>query len=195
MNSVIENIKIRRSTRNFRQDMLPADILHEILEAGQYAPSGGNSQSSHMYVILGQTVLHELTRHVERAFSSMQISEGMYKSIQNSIMASQRGGYDFMYHAPVLVIVTNKKGYGNAMADSACLLENMMLAAASLHIGSCWINQLHWLDEDLIIRDYLSHFGVSKDETICGSLALGYAESENKRPLDRTGNQITYIRD
>ena len=49
----------------------------------------------------------------------------------------------FHYGAPVYIVTANKMGYGNAMADSACALENMMIAANALDLGSCWINQFH----------------------------------------------------
>lgn len=66
----------------------------------------------------------------------------------------------FHYNAPVFIAVANKKGYGNAMADSACALENMMIAANALDIGSCWINQLHWLDENERVREFMMSHGL-----------------------------------
>ncbi|MCD8330312.1 MAG: hypothetical protein LUC27_06475 [Lachnospiraceae bacterium] len=41
-----------------------------------------------------------------------------------------------------------------------------MLTAESMGIGSCWINQLHWLDENQLIRDYLEPLGLGSNETI-----------------------------
>ncbi len=69
-------------------------------------------------------------------------------------------------------MAANQKEYGNAMADCSVALENMMLAAVSLDIGSCWINQLHWLDDNKYVREYMLKLGLSKDETICGDLHL-----------------------
>ena len=71
-------------------------------------------------------------------------------------------------------MTANRKDYGNAMADSACALENMMIAANALDLGSCWINQLHWLDEDTRVRGYLEGQGLAEDETVTGGLILGY---------------------
>jgi nitroreductase len=92
-------------------------------------------------------------------------------------------------------VVANKKGYGNAMADSACALENMMIAANALDLGSCWINQLHWLDDNLRIRAFMEAFGLEEDETITGGLVLGYADSgmPERTALKRTGNPVTWV--
>ena len=66
-----------------------------------------------------------------------------YRALQMSVARAKNDGYKFDYGAPVLIITANKKGYGNAMADSACAMENMMLMANALDLGSCWINQLN----------------------------------------------------
>ena len=97
--------------------------------------------------------------------------------------------------APVLIVTANKRGYGNAMADSACALENMMIAANALDLGSCWINQLHWLDESEEVRAILEPLGLGQDETITGGLIVGYpADGELLRePLPRTGNPVTWV--
>jgi nitroreductase len=194
MNDIINCMKARRSVRKFMDQQIPDQDLEAILEAGRYAPSGGNNQSCHLIVLQNKSVLKELKELVELEFSKMEIDEGMYKSIKASILASKKGSYDFCYSAPTLVVVANQQNYGNALADSACLLENMMLAATSLNIGSCWINQLRWLDGNKEIRTFLEKLGLGENETVCGGLALGLKAVKDQEPLKRTGNQITYVK-
>ncbi len=194
MNDVIHIIKTRRSTRRFSEEQITDGDMEIVIEAGRYAPSGGNSQSCHLLVLQNKSILQELTKLVEQEFSKMELQEGMYQSIKASIAASKRGGYDFCYSAPTLIVVANQKGYGNAMADSACLLDNMMLAATSLNLGSCWINQLHWLEDNSEIRAFLERLGLREKETICGALALGRKAEKDREALPRTGNPVTYIR-
>ena len=45
MNEVIEKIVTRRSVRKYKPDMVPSDIIDEILKAGTYAATGMNRQS------------------------------------------------------------------------------------------------------------------------------------------------------
>ena len=191
----MEAILSRRSTRAFADKLPETSLIEKVIEAGRYAPSGGNSQTTHILVITDPVVLAELTRIGRAAFAKMEIREDTYASLKNSINASKRGNYVFHYKTPVLVVTANKKGYGNAMADSACVLENMMIAANALDLGSCWINQLHWLDEDASVREYLYGLGLAEDETVTGGLALGYpaAGLPNRTPLPRTGNPVTRI--
>ena len=191
----MEAILSRRSTRAFADKLPETALIEKVIEAGRYAPSGGNSQTTHILVITDPVILAELARIVRATFAKMEIREDTYTSLKNSINASKRGNYIFHYNTPVLVVTANKKGYGNAMADSACVLENMMIAANALDLGSCWINQLHWLDEDASVREYLYGLGLAEDETVTGGLALGYpaAGLPNRTALPRTGNPVTRI--
>lgn len=190
--TMLEVIKKRRSIRKFTEEMLSHDEIDQIVEAGRYAPTGGNCQTVHFTVISNQEILDELRRNVQDAFAGMELKENLYKSLQNSIRVSKLGKYVYDYHAPVLVVVSNEKGYPNAIADSACALENMMLQATSMGIGSCWINQLHWLDENKSVREVLARCGIAENETVCGSVALGKSEV-HPDVLKRTGMKVTWI--
>lgn len=173
------------------------DLIEKVIEAGRAAPSGSNSQSTRLLVITRKDVLERLAALVQDAFAGMEDSEDLYVSLRHSISAAKKGGYVFHYGAPVLIVTANRKGYGNAMADSACALENMMIAANALDLGSCWINQLHWLDEDPSVRAFLETLGLAKDETVTGGLILGFAEggAPSRTQLPRTGNPVTWIED
>ena len=188
-------ILTRRSTRRFANKKPNKELIQKVVNAGRYAPSGANSQTSHFIVITNKEVLKEIAELVQEEFAKMEISEDMYVSLKGSINASKKGDYVFHYNAPVLIVIANKKGYGNAIADSSCALENMMIAANAFDLGLCWINQLHWLDDNERIRAFLEGYGLKKDETITGRLALGFSENglPNRKPLDRKGNVVTWV--
>ena len=188
-------ITTRRSTRKYSNQIPGKELIEQVIAAGRYAPSGGNSQTTHMLVFTDKEMLKTLAELVQGEFAKMEITEGMYASLKFSVSASKKGGYIFHYNAPVFIVVANKKGYGNAMADSACALENMMIAANALDLGSCWINQLHWLDENESVHQYMLEHGLAEDETITGGLILGYPEDGelNRTPLERKGNPVTWI--
>lgn len=193
MTNIEEIIMNRRSVRKFNDKPITDNELSAIVEAGRWAPTGGNCQTIHFLVITNKDVLATLRLRVKEAFSGMKLSDDQYISIQNSIKLAKQGDYVYDYNAPVLVVVSNRRGYPNAIADSACALQNMMLTAESMGIGSCWINQLHWLDENQLIRDYLEPLGLGADETICGAVALGnYDGTHARKP--RTGMKVDYIK-
>lgn len=190
----LEAIFTRRSTRKFNGEVPEKELIEKVITAGRYAPSGSNSQTTHFIVLTDKNVLDKIAEIVQYEFAKMEITDDMYISLKGSINASKKGSYVFHYGAPVFIVVANKKGYGNAMADSACALENMMIAANALDLGSCWINQLHWLDENDAIREYMLKHGLNEDETITGGLILGYAaEGKPDRTIvERKGNPVTW---
>ena len=193
----LEALVTRRSTRNYKPDPVEQEKLDKILEAGRQAPSGGNNQTSHFFVIRNREVLDKLIEMTEKAFSGMEITENTYASMKHSIAASKKGGYVFCYNAPVLIVVANRKNYGNNIADCACAIENMMVAANALDLGSCWINQLKWLNEETEIVEYLRGFGMKEDERVYGAVIIGYPVTDsglpNRNLMSLKGNKVTWI--
>jgi nitroreductase len=120
---VREAIRGRRSIRRYRPDPVPEELLREVLRAGIEAPSAGNLQSRHFYVFrdLGKR------RSLERA----------------------AGGQRYITEAPVTIVVCADLRiagrYGErgadlyAVMDCAAAMQNMMLLAHSLGLGTCWI--------------------------------------------------------
>ena len=192
---MLEFIRSRRSTRAFAERAVDHDLTEMVLEAGRYAPSGGNSQISHFLVIRDREILDKLALLVMEAFAGMEITEGMYPSMANSIRLSKGGKYVFHYNAPVLILAANRKDYGNNLADISCALENMMLMASALDLGSCWINQLKWLNEDQRLLCLERELGLQDGERVYGALALGWPASGAplREPLPRKGNEVTWI--
>ncbi|MBP5200633.1 MAG: nitroreductase family protein [Schwartzia sp.] len=192
-----EAILTRRSTRKYKTDAVEPEKLQKVIEAGRYAPSGGNNQTSHFLVVQNPDVAKKLVELAEAAFAKMEADENTYPSLRNSILASKKGGYVFSYHAPVLIIVANRKDYGNNMADSVAAVENMMIAANALDLGSCYINQLYWLNEEPALLAYLRELGLKESERVYASMVLGYAATEtglpNRKPLERKGNEASFI--
>ena len=91
----LEAIKTRRSTRIFKEDMPPRELLDKIIEAGRYAPSGHNSQTTHLIVITDKKIHEEITAVVKDALSKMEAGPDTYVSLKYAIEASKKDGYAF----------------------------------------------------------------------------------------------------
>ena len=190
----MEAILTRRSTRNYLPGPVEREKLDALIAAARQAPSGGNNQTNHFFVIRSQSVIQRLVGMTQTAFAAMEADENTYASLRHSIEASKKGGYVFCYNAPVLIAVANRKGYGNNIADCACAIENMMIAANALDLGSCWINQLRWLNGDPGLTEYLQSLGMEENERIYGAVIIGYPAGElNRSLMKQKGNRITFI--
>ena len=191
----MEAILTRHSTRKMKPEIPDRKLIEQVIEAGRAAPSGSNSRRTRFIVITNPCCLDDLREIVQAEFAAMELKEDLYVSLRNSICLAKTGNYAFHYNAPVLIVTANKIGYGNAMADSACALENMMIAANALDLGACWINQLHWLSDHRKVREYIEGLGMEEDEFITGGLILGYGAEgmpvRGARP--DTGNPVNWM--
>ncbi|MBR2810801.1 MAG: nitroreductase family protein [Solobacterium sp.] len=190
----MEAILTRRSTRRMKPEVPERELLEKVIAAGRHAPSGSNAQKTHLIVVTDRRILDDLAGIVANAFAEMEVKEDMYISLKRSVQAARKGGYRYDYNAPVLVIVCHQKDYGNAMADSACVIENMLIGANALDLGACYINQLHWLSDHPALRAYLEGIGMKEEETVTGSVILGYGENgpiRQEKPLP--GNPVTWL--
>ena len=190
-------IATRHSTRKFKPEMVEEALLEKVIEAGRRAPSGKSKNTNHFLVIRDAAVLEKLVDLVQSEFAKMDITPDNQDNIGGAIKLSKKGNYVFKYNAPVLIVVANKKNYGNNMADACAAMENMLLAANALDLGACWINQLRWLQDNPVLVDYLHTLGMKEDEWVCASLSLGYPDTPdglpNRNITTIKGNEVTYI--
>ena len=191
-NQVLNCIHERRSTRQFTDQQISSEQLDALLDAAIWAPSGGNSQSWLFTAIQKKEMLLHLNGLVIEGFQHW-IPDDDYPAKIATKKRSQKEGYNFFYNAPTLIIASNKPNYENAMADCALALQNIFLSAQSLGLGSCYINQLHWLRNDPDIRNYLFELGIPKEHTICASAAIGFIGKASKAPTRKDGT-INIIR-
>ncbi len=191
-NAVLENILKRRSVRQFKPDQIKKEELDLILLAAQYAPSGSNNQSWLFTVIQNKELLLEINKSVSDSIKVMEFSDN-YPAKINSKKKAEEGTFMMYYNAPTLIIVSNLKDYYNNKADCACAIENMFLAATSLGIGSCWINQINWVYDDESTRRMLQRLNIPDSHMIGGCVALGYPLNDDLKAATRKKGTIQYF--
>lgn len=163
MNEVLSAIHARRSTRAFTSQQVSREDLETILEAGLWAPTGNGKQLWHF------TAIHSADKCLALAHAVAE--------------ADNRGpSYNF-YGAPCHIIVSYKRDEMHAFLDGSAAIQTMLLAAQSLGLSTCWINQL---------RPLLTQLGVPEDYIVIGSIALGYAAKETA-PAPRKEGTINII--
>jgi nitroreductase len=185
-NEVLDCIFSRRSTRKFQEQQIEEEELVALLEAAIWAPSGGNNQSWLFTAIQNKEALHKINELLKQGFQHWTPDDD-YPGKHGAKAAAQKKDCHFFYHAPTLIIASNRPNYENAMADCSLAIENIFLAAQSLGLGSCYINQLHWLRNDPKLRDFLFELGIPREHTICSSAAVGYIAKASNTPKRKEG--------
>ncbi|RLB76069.1 MAG: nitroreductase [Deltaproteobacteria bacterium] len=118
----IELAEKRRSIRGYKPDPVPEGLLHEILQAGNLAPTAKNLQPFHFIVVRDPAKLDELAAAYPRPF---------------------------FREAPVAIVICTEPAKGwtrdrydgknYCEVDAAIAIDHMTLAAAELGLGTCWI--------------------------------------------------------
>ena len=173
MNEVIKNILTRRGIRKYKNDMIPQDIINQIIEAGTYAASGMNRQPTIIIEITNKEMIDRLSK------------------LNAKIMG--RPDKDPFYGAPVVLVVLADKNARTYLYDGSLVIGNMMLAAHSLNIGSCWIHRAKEEFETEEGKEILRDLGIEGDYEGIGHCILGYVDGEEPAPLLRKENNVYII--
>lgn len=192
MNETIAVLLKRRSIRKFLPEQIAAEQLRMIIDTGLYAPSGGNHQLTRFLVIQNKAKLDTINAIIRREFAKREIVDGQYQNTA-IIKAKQQQEHNFFFHAPTLILAVAPRTHGNSMADSACGLENMQIAATALGLGACWVNTPHWLTGNRELRSYLEPLGLGEDEDIFGSIVVGRPVLPWPEPAARKAGRIVLI--
>ena len=119
-NEVLKAIKERRSVRSYMSTSVDPRLLDQVLEAGTWAASAMNRQPARIVCVTKEEDRRQLSR------------------MNAAIMGSDKDPY---YGAPCIIIVLVDSASATGREDGSLVLGNMMLAAHSLGLGSCWINR------------------------------------------------------
>ncbi len=173
MNEVINSIIKRRSVKKFKDEMIPRETLEKILVAGTYAPTGLNRQSPIMVCITNKEIRDRLSK------------------LNASIMG--RDGIDPFYGAPVVVVVLADTSVRTYKYDGSLVMGNLMLAADSLGIGSCWIHRAKEEFETEEGKQILKDLGIEGEYEGIGNCILGYIDGDYPEVRPRKDGYVYFV--
>lgn len=170
-NAVLEALKTRRSIRKFKSDAVPKELIDQIIEAGLYAPSGMGQQSTIILAITNKAVRDKLSQ------------------INAKIMGTDS---DPFYGAPVVLVVLAKKERPTRVYDGSLVMENLMLAAHALGLGSCWIHRAKETFETAEWKQFLKDLHIEEDYEGIGNCVIGYAHM-SPQAAARLEHRVYYV--
>lgn len=173
MNAVIENMISRRSVKAYKPDMVPMELIEEVVKAGTYAPTGMNMQSPVIVAVVNKKVRDRLSR------------------MNASIMGTSS---DPFYGAPVVLVVLADKNRPTAVYDGTLVMGNMLNAAHSLGLGSCWIHRAKEEFDSEEGKALLKEWGLEGEYIGIGHCILGYPATELPAAKPRKADYVHFIK-
>ena len=172
MNASIKNMIERRRVRGYNSDMIPKEDLDLILEAGTYAATGLGMQSPVIVAVTDKDTRDQLSR------------------MNAAVMGTDT---DPFYGAPVVLVVLADKNRPTHIYDGSLVMGNLMNAASSLGIGSCWIHRAKEVFASEDGKALLKKWGVEGDYEGIGHCVLGYPATDVPKAKPRKENYVYYV--
>jgi nitroreductase len=197
MNPVIEAINNRRSIRSYEPKPIPRDIINAIIEAGNQAPSRGREKEEEggrkifsfqpwRFVVVEDPEFKQKLVETTLPFwkkmteSMKETHPEIYEKVMRAYEAMPEPKDMVYYSAPVILFVIGPASYAVSCA-LAC--ENIMLAATSLGLGSCYVGFGAMVEGG---ADVVQTLELTDDERIYGPIVLGYPKDVPEvRALDQ----------
>ena len=173
MNETLNILKSRRSCKSYQARQITDAELDAVLEAGTYAPTGRNQQSPILVAIQDKETIARLSR------------------LNAAIMGAD---IDPFYGAPTVVVVLADKNWPTRVYDGSCVMENMMIAAESLGLGSRWIHRAKEEFESEEGRALLKSWGIEGEYEGIGHCLLGYWQGEKPAAPPRKADYIYKVK-
>lgn len=172
MSELLKKMQERRSVRSFKPDMVPKELIEQVIQAGTYAATGKDHQSPIIIAVTNKELRDKLS------------------AMNAEIMGAQM---DPFYGAPVVLIVLAEKAWPTHVYDGSLVMGNLMLAAHELGLGSCWIHRAKEEFERPEGQEILKSLGISEEYEGIGHCVLGYVEGEYPAAKPRKENWVYYI--
>ena len=179
---VLQTISNRRSHRVYKTDQLPEDVLVAILKAGLEAPSARNRQPWHYSVVQNS----ELIQQVHDETAKVITADGGNPAFSNP-------EFQVFYHAPTVIFIFADKEFYWSHVDSGIAVENMVLAAEELGVGSVILGLPLPAFQGDKADDLRTRLGCPEGYDFVVALALGYA-IDNKEAHDLREENISRIK-
>mgnify|MGYP000705303288 CR=1 FL=1 len=171
-NEVLNAIKTRRSIRKYKAEQITDEQLDAILEAGTYAATGMGKQSPVIVVVQKPELIAKLSK------------------MNAAVMGTTS---DPFYGAPTVLIVLADPERGTYVEDGSLVMGNLMLAAHTEGIGSCWIHRAKEEFESEEGKEILKSLGIEGDYEGIGHCILGYADGPAPKAAPRKDSYVYHI--
>lgn len=218
LSEVERSIYSRRSNRLFKKKQVEKEIINRILEAGRFAPSAGNCQPYKFIVITDQKLIKEYekkTMNILRIYKNAYLNSNGRKPLWKKItftfaswlmvnkldprpvtaMTKADNNNDSIHFgAPaVILMLKDKRGVGNPDLDLGICAQNIVLAAHSLGLGTCYIGlpiEPLNLPVSIMLRKKL---GINHPYEAVTSLAIGYPKGKIDTIVNRDTPPVKWI--
>ena len=216
-NPVERVILERRSVRKYKDKQVPEAMVRRILEAGRFAPSAGNSQPWKFIVVRDREMIDDMQKYVQLrckvfkfllnwqksplgkiAWFYFQMTARLLPNLMHpipfgAISVIAEGKLKLFHDAPtVILILMDRRGAAKPPIDVGIAGQNMVLAAHSLGLGTCWVG---FVEVFKFGTKWNKKLGVAWPYKLVEGIALGYPVGNPDGMVEREMQEIDWWED
>ena len=173
MSETLKVLETRRSCRAFKPELIEEEKLQAIIKAGTYAATGMGRQSPIIIAVTNKELRDKL-------------------SVMNAKFMGKDESFDPFYGAQELLIVLANKAMPTYLYDGTLVLGNLMNAAHSLGVCSCWIHRAKEVFEFEEGKKLKQKWGIPESYVGIGHCIIGYTDDAIKKAADRKSDYVVY---
>ncbi len=157
----LQAIKLRRSVRKFTPNPIPKETILKLLDAARFAPTARNVQPWEFIVVTDAKIRVRMSSFIENG--------------------------PFIKDAPACILIISKdtKYY---LEDGCAATVNILLAAADLGLGACWVAG----DKKDYCQEVLGLFNVPSGYKLVSIVALGFTAEKPGNVAKKEVNEIVH---
>lgn len=186
MNETMQTILARRAIRGYTTQQISDADRDIILKAAIYAPSAMGLQQRHFAVIQRKELIDEMAKGVREEMLKRELPPVLRERLEAP-------GYHSLYNAPTIIVISGSADARFAMADCAAAAQNILLAAESLGLGSCFTAMNAEYFTIPAGHAFAERVGIPEGYTPLYVITLGYKASPAPEAAPRRENSITIV--
>ena len=195
---LFDAMRTTRAMRRLKTDPVPDELIREIIEAGTWAPSGGDAQHWRFIVVKDPQIKKQLQLRYQRAFEDLKQRfhaapppPGKTEAQKQRMLAARDHLTEHFHEAPVLIVCCLVGDSGSGVGAGASIypaVQNMLLAARALGLGAT-LTTRHLLYE----KEVDEILGLPREAHTFAIIPVGYPLG-NFGPVSRAPvEQITFL--
>lgn len=194
---VLHYLRSVRSVRHYRQDLVPKELLCQLLDAGRYAATAKNTQGVHYHVVRGRDKVQQVHDLYFECARSMPADHPEYPILIRPVNNETQKGFDALFYGcPQLIFAVCDKDKPVDTRSVQFSLTYIALMASSLGLGVCWAGQIQRFSAIESFRSQLEPLiGLPEDQRIYGCMMVGYPDVTFRRLVARDPLQVSWWED
>lgn len=185
-------LRTPRSVRRYKPDLVPKEVLEQLLNAGRFPQTAKNTQGIHYLVVQGREKVQQVHDLYFQIAKDLPEDFPLRQRIQRPVLVQEEKQFDALfYECPQLIFAISDENHERWRDNMQFSFTFLSLMAPSLGLGTCWCGQVGLLTSHTpFMRQFAQLLDLPTGQRICGCMMVGYPKVKYQRVVERDPLEI-----